>query len=147
MYCTKNWWQKPFVSHFFLFSPKNVARRCHNTLFVMILSNRQHIYTHVWLFYQLIYPFQWFCNPLMLKIHHLGGIRCDLGTSRVPKLLSDAERRHFQKFPYPIKKTVTNMFLVVVDNIFHTDYRKKCLEFFFQPQHVLPRGQSWTGQV
>ena len=92
-------------------------------------------------------PFSVILQPLMLKIHHLGGIRCDLGTSRAPKLLTDAERRHFQKFPYPIKKTVTNMFLVVVDNIFHTDYRKKCLEFFFQPQHVLPRGQSWTGQV
>jgi len=54
---------------------------------------------------------------------------------------------HFQKFPYPIKKTVTNMFLVVADHIFHTNYRKNCLEFFLQPQHVPPRGQSWTGQV
>ena len=53
----------------------------------------------------------------------------------------------FQKFPYPIKKTVVNIFLVVVDNIAHSNYRKNCLEFFFQPQHVLPRGQSWTGHA
>ena len=49
---------KKLLFHIFEFSPKSVARRCHNTLFGMILSDRKHIYTHVWLFYQLIYPFQ-----------------------------------------------------------------------------------------
>ena len=102
-------------------------------------------YTCIWLFYQLIYPFQWFCNPLMLKIHHFGAIRCDLGTSRAPKLLTDAERRHFQKFPYPIKKTVTNMFLVVVDIIFHTDHRKNVWNFF--SSHNMFSQEVKVGQV
>ena len=93
---------------FFEFSPKNVARRCHNTLFVMILSNRKHIYTCIWLFYQLIYPFKWFCNPVMLKIHHFGDTRYDFGTSRAPKRLKIGKWRRvtpvFKNSPTPSKK-------------------------------------------
>ena len=100
--------EKTFCFTFFEFSPKNVARRCHNTLFVMILSDRQHKYTYIWLFYQLIYPFHWFCSPLMLKIHHFGGTRCDLGTSRSPKWLKVGKWRRmtplFKNSHSPSKK-------------------------------------------
>ena len=100
--------EKTFCFTFFEFSPKSVARRCHNTLFVMILSDRQHKYTYIWLFYQLIYPFHWFCSPLMLKIHHFGGTRCDLGTSRSPKWLKVGKWRRmtplFKNSHSPSKK-------------------------------------------
>ena len=98
---------KNFCFTFFEFSPKSVARRCHNTLFVMILSDRQHKYTYIWLFYQLIYPFHWFCSPLMLKIHHFGGTRCDFGNSREPEWLKIENWRQlariFKNSPTPFK--------------------------------------------
>ena len=88
---------------FFECSPKNVARRCHNTL-----SNRKHIYTCIWLFYQLIYPFKWFCNPVMLKIHVFGDTRYDFGTSSAPKWLKIGKWRRvtpvFKNSPTPSKK-------------------------------------------
>ena len=100
--------EKTFFFTFIEFSPKSVARRCHNTLFVMILSDRQHTYTYIWLFYQLVYPFHWFCSPLMLKIHHFGGTRCDLGTSRSPKWLKVGKWRRmtplFKNSHSPSKK-------------------------------------------
>ena len=100
--------EKTFCFTFFEFWPKSVARRCHNTLFVMILSDRQHKYTYIWLFYQLIYPFHWFCSPLMLKIHHFGGTRCDFGNSREPEWLKIENWRQlariFKNSPILLKK-------------------------------------------
>ena len=55
----------------------------------------------------------------------------------------------FQKFPYPIKKTAANMFLVVVDHIFHTNYRKNCLEFFFPSTTCSSKGWKldWSSLI
>ena len=67
-----------------------------------------HIYTCIWLFYQLLYPFQCFCNPLILKIHHFGGTRCDFGNSREPEWLKIENWRQlariFKNSPTLLKK-------------------------------------------
>ena len=71
------------------------------------------------------------CSSICLSS---SGTRCDLGTSRSPKWLKVGKWRRmtplFKNSHSPSKKTVVSMFLVVVDNITHTNYGKKFWNFF-----------------